>query len=104
MTTIRVWADTHSTGLIDEDGASVPREHTTVSEQTWTELRQWVDDYDPVIPMGTAQRQQHADLIAGLDRRGLALLRRVRAEWPADAAGEPIDFRYYSEGLIRFIE
>jgi hypothetical protein len=54
--------------------------------------------------MGASQRQQHADVIAELDRRGLALLQRVRSEWPADAEGKPIDFRYYSEGLMRFIE
>lgn len=104
MTTIRIWADTYSSGLIDEDGASVSRERTTVSEQTWAELREWVDKYDPVIPMGASHRQQHADLIADLDQRGLALLQRVRSEWPADAEGKPIDFRYYSEGLMRFIE
>jgi hypothetical protein len=103
MTPIRIWADTYSTGLIDEDGASVPREQTTVSERTWADLRQWVADYDAIIPMGQAQREQHASRIDELDRRGMALLRRVRSEWPADAEGKPVDFRYDSEGLMRFV-
>ena len=104
MTTIRVSADTHSSGLVDELGASVPRGRTTLSDAVWADLRQWVDDYDPIIPMPMAERARRAASIEELDRRGLALLERVRSEWPLDGEDHPITFRYFSEGLLRFLD
>jgi hypothetical protein len=99
MRHVRLWADTHSTGLIDARGASIRRESTTLSDETWHALRRWVADYDHVIPLDAADRVRIRAEIDDLDARGLALLAAVRAEWPADR-GEPITFSYFSEGRL----
>ena len=101
MRRVRVWADTHSTGLIDELGASIPRRATTVSESTWHTLQQWVADYDQIIPLGDEARTALHREIDELDARGLRLLELLRQEWPHDSATrEPIDFTYFSEGRL----
>jgi hypothetical protein len=98
MPQVRVWADVHSTGLIDEQGGSIYREDTTVSEETWVQLQRWVEDYDPIVAMSEKARGGMAEEIAALDRRGLALARRVLQEWPVDLrTGAPNDVVYYSD-------
>ena len=105
MPSIRIWADVHSTGVIDELGAEVRQEQTTISDETWVMLQRWVDDYDVIIPLDQARRDARASEIAELDARGIELMRRVRREWPFDEQAEaPNYYEYYSEGLMRTID
>jgi hypothetical protein len=101
MAQIRIWADMHSTGLINELGGSIARDATTISEETWQALQRWVRDYDFIIPLGPEGRCGLRDRIDELDRRGLQLVSKVRSEWPRTADGEPTQFVYRSEGLLR---
>jgi hypothetical protein len=99
MIVVRLWADTHSTGLIDADGLAISREATSVTEATWAELQRWVEDYDVIIPLDEAERARRRVEIAALDARGERLLERVQAEWPRDIeTGEPVQVLYWSEG------
>ncbi len=98
MRYVRIWADTHSTGMIDERGASIPLEQTSLCQQTWAELRKWVDDYDHVIPLDEVARVAIRGEIEDLDARGIRLFKKIGAEWPFDESGEPIGFAYFSEG------
>jgi hypothetical protein len=103
--TIRIWADTHSTGIIDELGRAMPRAETSISEETWSQLQQWVEDYDFIIPLGTERRKPLRATIDALDARGLELMRRIAGEWPrAVDSGEPLSFQYYSEGLMQTLQ
>lgn len=102
---IRVWADLDSTGLIDENGASILLEATTIDPATWDELQRWVEDYSPVIPMNEHRRGEITDLIEHLDARGLDLFRRIASAWTADLdTGEPIHLLYWSEGRSRYVD
>lgn len=102
---VRVWADTHSTGLIDERGAPVRRHTTTLSDRTWEALQKWVIAYDHIIPLDNTARDAVRSEIDELDEYGLQLLAAVRAEWPFDSeTGEPIDFTYFSEGRLTTLE
>jgi hypothetical protein len=98
---VRVWADTHSSGLIDERGAPIPRHNTSLSDETWQSLQEWVADYDHVIPLNEAARAAIRSEIDELDARGLKLLVSIQAEWPVDLdTREPIEFTYFSEGHL----
>jgi hypothetical protein len=105
MRYVRLWAELDSTGLIDENGESIPREATTVGLPTWNELQAWVEDYAPIIPMNEHRRAQADSLISELDERGLTLLRKVRSAWKEDAkTGEPIHILYWSEGRLQYLD
>lgn len=104
MKTIRFWADTYSTGLINELGASISKEETPISENLWSEVQAWVEAYDDIIPMGKVERMANMDKIEELDRLGLELFDRVLSEWSkADQKLEEICFKYYSEGKLKFL-
>jgi hypothetical protein len=105
MRYVRIWADLYSTGLIDENGASIPFSATTIEPTTWDDLQKWVEDYSPVIPMNEQRRAEIADLIEHLDARGLDLFRRIASAWTADIeTGEPIHLLYWSEGRSRYVD
>lgn len=97
MQCIRIWADTHSTGLIDQRGAPIERATVRVSEELWQELQQWVRDYDYVIPLGTADRLAIVSEIEELDTRGLQLLDKLAAEWEFNV-DDIVRLEYFSEG------
>jgi len=104
MTRFRIWADTHSTGVIDPSGRSVTQEETTITDATWASLQEWVRAYDPLIPLGREARAARLAEIHQLDQRGLALRDQIRREWPRDPrTGEEFAFDYFSEGLIRML-
>jgi hypothetical protein len=96
-----VWADTHSTGVIDELGRAVRHAEASISDETWSRLQQWVEDYDFIIPLGVEERERLRPSIDDLDARGLALMEQIAVEWPTDLTdGETLSFQYYSEGLM----
>jgi hypothetical protein len=99
---IRVLAEAHSTGLFEDIGAPVRRAATSISDSTWRDLQQWVEDYDYILPLTVEEQGRLRAEIDVLDRRGMELLKRIRAEWPQDLlTGEKLFFQYYSEGLMR---
>jgi hypothetical protein len=99
---IRIWADTHSTGIFNEIGKFLDQSETTISNETWESLAKWVEDYDDIITMDDIERKLHRKRIDELDRKGIDLLRRIRKEWPFDVStGQKIEYAYYSEGLMK---
>jgi len=104
MVRIKVWADTHSTGVIAEIGEYLFQEETTISDNTWANLQKWVDDYDFIIPLSEEDRKMYQVQIKELDIRGLALLRQIRSEWTRDPkTDEEIELLYFSEGLQKYL-
>ena len=65
------------------------------------ELRDWNERYQPIIPRDIAERSSNAVsmLIGSLDQEGLTLADRI-----ADALGGRAKVRYYSEGLLRYLQ
>lgn len=102
MKKIRVWADTHSTGLFNSKGEFYSKEETSISDSTWDELQKWVQDYDFIIPLDEIERANYKKDILELDERGKGLTEKIKIEWPFDVeTGEPLYFVYYSEGLMK---
>ncbi|HEX2204036.1 MAG TPA: hypothetical protein VHG91_12085 [Longimicrobium sp.] len=64
MRRYRIWADTHSTGILDGRGRFVRQAETTIGEETWIALQRWVEDYDDIIPLPVEERERH-DLLPG---------------------------------------
>lgn len=105
MKIIRIWADTHSTGIFDSIGRFYDKSETTISEETWNDLQKWVMDYDYIIPMETWEREAKKKEILELDKRGLKLKDQIQNEWEKDVkTKEDLSFKYYSEGLLKEIE
>lgn len=105
MKTIKIWADTHSTGIIDEMGSYLFHDETTISNDTWNELQIWVRDYDYIIPLNVDKRKKHKKEIENLDQRGINLLFKIKSEWNIDIeTNEPIIFEYFSEGLLKKLD
>jgi hypothetical protein len=104
MKIIKIWADTHSSGIIDELGQSIDFQDTTISQKTWDDLQRWVSDYDYIIPLSQDERNIITKDISKLDSIGLDLLKRIRQEWKCDMkTGEVIQFVYFSEGLLKYL-
>jgi hypothetical protein len=106
MTNIKIWADTHSTGLFDELGMFYLKEDTNISDKTWGKLQKWVEDYDDIIVMSDKKRNDKKSIerIKKLDARGLVLKQEISKEWKKDiVTGEKLLFSYYSEGLMCFL-
>jgi hypothetical protein len=102
MKKIRIWADTHSTGIFDSKGEFYSKNETTILDKTWNKLQQWVEDYDYIIPMDEVEREKHQREIVELDTRGKELMKEIEAEWNTDVkTGEDLYFVYYSEGLMK---
>ena len=105
MKRIRIWADTHSTGMFDDIGKFYDQSETTLSSKTWNELQNWVVDYDHIIPMDNFERERFKDEIRELDARGLHLMECIKSEWKHDLeTKEELFFVYYSEGLLKEIQ
>ena len=103
MKIIKVWADMNSTGIFDAEGNIILKDETTITNNTWIELQKWVNDYEFIIPMTLKDRKTHQDNIMLLDNAGIELLHRIQSEWDRDIHNnEPIQFKYYSEGLMKF--
>lgn len=104
MKIIKIWADIDSTGIFDEEGNMLLKDETTISNATWIELQKWVKDYEFVIPMSFDNRRVIQDKIISLDNIGLQLLNKLQSEWRRDIqSNKEIHFKYYSEGLMKFI-
>jgi hypothetical protein len=102
---IRIWADIDSTGLFDDLGRYFTLDETTISKDTWEELQKWVEDYDFITPLPIEMRRRRLREIEELDRRGLVLKSKVQTEWTQDmSTGEPLDFVYFSEGLLKELD
>lgn len=105
MITIRIWADTYSTGLINEMGASIQKDETPISEGLWSNIQAWVESYDDIIPMGRIQRLANKDRIEDLDRQGIQLFEKVVDEWSRNNnRTEKMCFKYYSEGKLKYLK
>lgn len=108
MIEITIWADIHSTGIINSIGKYYLREETTISKDTWFKLQKWVNDYDDVAIMDSDERRKNLELISSLDTRGIELVQKISNEWKFDkSTGSALKFIYYSEGLLKrlnFIE
>lgn len=105
MIKIKIWADTHSTGLFKEIGEQVTLNETSISQGTWQELQNWVLEYDYIIPMIDYERNKVIKEIKALDKKGLIIKEKLETEWKIDElSGQNIEFQYFSEGLQKFIE
>lgn len=101
---IKIWADIHSSGLFDELGKFYLQEETTICDETWMQLQNWVKDYDTIAVMDTPQRRNFIERITELDSIGLRLKDIIAKEWKEDInSGEELEFVYYSEGLMKEI-
>ena len=104
MIKIRIWADTHSTGIFTEIGEYLNKEETSISDETWKKLQKWVQDYDFIIPLSLEDRIKYTSEIAELDSRGLKLTQDIASQWKFDSqSNEPIHFEYYSEGEMKVL-
>lgn len=104
MKTIKIWADIDSTGVFDEDGNMILQDETTIKDDTWEKLQKWVDEYEFIVPLSLKERKRIKKEIIALDRTGMRLLNTIQREWNADInSNEIIRFRYYSEGLMKFL-
>ena len=89
---------------MDQDGLSVPRHETTISDETWKALQEWVRDYDHIIPLSVEERRERGEEIAALDARGMRLWQKIQHEWRTDVrTGDELTLMYYSEGLMRYL-
>ena len=94
----------HSTGLFNHEGEYLLQEETTISDETWKDLQDWVEAYDIVTTMSQHERKQNKKLIKLLDKEGLRLLTQISKEWNKDKKSqEKLLFRYYSEGFLEYI-
>jgi len=100
---VKIWADIHSTGLFDMSGKQILREETTINLDTWEQLKKWVEKYDDVALMEVEERSNNNGLIKKLDNEGFMLLKKIEKEWPLDKSSNSIKVRYYSEGLLRYL-
>ncbi|HEX2983981.1 MAG TPA: hypothetical protein VHO28_10610 [Ignavibacteriales bacterium] len=102
---IKIWADINSTGLFTEIGEPLYQEDTDITDETWSELQRLVSDYEEFIPCDDKRLKEYKEKIPEFDASGLALLEKIKKEWPIERkTGREINFRYYSEGLMKFIE
>lgn len=103
MKRIRVWADTHSTGLFDDKGEFFLQEETTIKDNTWENLQKWVEQYDDVLIMTSNERIKNMTFIDELDNIGKILLSQIEREWTHDIqTGEKLFFEYCSEGRYEY--
>ena len=100
---VKVWADTHSTGLLDDLGGYIYQSETTITDKTWAQLQDWVTKYDDVILMDDEERSENIELINELDKIGLELTKKIKQEWTYNLQGVKISFEYYSEGKMDYI-
>lgn len=104
MKKIKIWADVHSTGIFNELGAFYLKEQTTIKDETWQELLDWVEDYDFIAILDDEERENHIEKIESLDTKGLELMRKIKSEWSKDIeTNEELNFSYYSEGLMKIL-
>lgn len=103
MKRIRIWADTHSTGVFDDDGRFFLKEDTTISDRTWSRLQKWVEDYSPIIPLSARERKYKKGLISLLDAEGEQIMNEISSEWIYDIeTEEKLSFVYCSEGNYQY--
>jgi hypothetical protein len=103
MKRIRIWADTHSSGIFEDDGRFLLQNQTTISNETWDSLQNWVEKYDEIIPLNSFERIKRRELINDLDKEGHLLLEKIKNEWKYDLeTGEKLFFSYCSEGLYDY--
>lgn len=104
MIIIKIWADTHSTGLFKETGEQVSFNETSISQGTWQELQNWVLEYDHIIPMTENERNKAIEEITNLDEKGLKLKEKLESEWKFGKQNcEEIVYTYFSEGLLKIL-
>jgi len=101
---IKIWADINSTGLFDALGRQISRKETTINKDTWERLQKWVERYEDVALMEIEERSANSRLVSELDSEGLTLLSEIQKEWPTDKNFNPIKFRYYSEGFLKYLD
>ena len=103
MKRIRIWADTHSTGIFDDEGRFLLQEETTISDTTWSKLQNWVKDYDTIIPLSPKEREFKKALIEHLDSEGEKIMNKIVLEWSLDIVSkEKLSFVYCSEGNYQY--
>ncbi|MDD9951068.1 MAG: hypothetical protein OXT67_05830 [Zetaproteobacteria bacterium] len=94
MKYLMVSADYDATGIRDNQG-ELDEVSLPLSEPLWRRIRQWVGDYQVIIPMNNAERQASMDLISELDERGVNICKDILSDFPG------LKIEYYSEGLLK---
>src|SRR5262245_51913619 len=93
-------ADYLEFSLRDESAGQVSPGKLGLPDELVAELDRWNTRYQPVIPMGTAERQEEgvSSLIRELDQVGQELANRIAGA----VLGKP-KVRYYSEGWLKYL-
>ena len=99
MIEVKIWAEIASTGLFAEDGSYLDNDDINVSYDTWNELQKWVLDYENYSPLSYHKWEDIKDKITELDNRGLNLMAKIKNE----IDNPNYTFKYYSEGLCKFL-
>lgn len=97
---IALSADYLGLSLRDRRSGRVSIDELELPADLVAELRGWNDRYQPIILRDAVDWSsgQVADLIASLDREGLALAERI-----GEALGATFSVRYFSEGHITYL-
>ena len=94
MKYLMVSADYDATGIKDYQG-ELDEVSLPLNESLWRRIRQWVGDYQVIIPMNNAERQASMALISELDERGIDICKDILSDLPG------VKIEYYSEGLLK---
>lgn len=84
-----------STGILNDRSAPINQDETEITDETWEELQKLVLDYEIFVPYDYETIAKHKDKIPELEARGLAILKKIRKEWPVDRkTGRKININY----------